>query len=159
MFQVYGGSCCVAREAAWLLGGQTSPSTRAPRVLYSWDGPGQPWRPHPPYPGQLGVLGSLVFDEQHSLSALGGYKQTGVWRFDLPSDQWTTLRDQPRWKQAPGSLCGHKFIVQPGGEGDGERGTASILLLDITTGDYTDSPTSLRHSVRSHCAVAISRTN
>ncbi len=153
------GSCCVACEAAWLLEGQTSGTTLTPRDLYSWGGPGQPWRPHHPCPGDLWSLGSLVFDGHHSLWALAGSLETGVWRFELRSDQWTTLRDQPGWKLAPGSLCGHKFIVQAGRQKYYNMDTACIRLLDVTTGVYTDSTTSLRHSVRWHCAVAISRTN
>ncbi len=157
---MYGGSCCVAGGAAWLVGGAASRSTPIPSELYSWRGPGQLWQPHPPCPDDLGVYGSLVFDGHHTLWALGGSWESGVWTFDIKSNQWSTMECQPRWKIARGLLCGRKFIIQAGGEEEGEEEvTSTIRLFDVTTGDYSDSPTTLQHSVRHHCAISIYRTN
>ncbi len=153
------GSCCAAGEATWLLGGVTSIYTNDPPDLYSWGRAGQPWQPHRPCPGHLWTNGSLVFDGHHSLWAIAR-KESGVWRFNMPSDQWSTMKSQPRSKEAPGSLFGWKFIVQAGGEEKDKRdGTSSIRLLHVTTGHFIDSPSTLHHFDCLQFAVSISRTN
>ncbi len=39
-----------------------------------------------------GSQGSLVFDGHHSLWALAEMRRSGVWMFDMASDQWLTMK-------------------------------------------------------------------
>ncbi len=62
--------------------------------LYSWDGPGHPWQAPQPCPDHMGSQDSLVFDGHHSLWALAELemRRSGVWMFDMASDQWSTVK-------------------------------------------------------------------
>ena len=135
----------------WLSGGRDGPSgnDQSSSDVYSWRGPGTPWRRRPNLLCATN-LHDMVWDGQ------------GIWVFDgswsrtlsvliCDSEQWEVVSLLRSTLFNSGSVCWGPHIITLGGAGHPDE----VLVTDTLSGTTTQATTTLPHPVWSHCVALI----